>query len=842
MLFIILAVALTLTLLVYWNAKINLHSARATYHTENADETDLVINRVKQTFDRTYRAIRTVARLPGIESLDWETTQDSMNRDGSILDENTRLTIQEIYNALALDVAVSELYIVPINLDPDELDPTRTSPIHPLVTFDEFIVGQIADDSMETQQAPEIEEIEIFEYRLMRKQLDWMLENYPDSSTIVALNYPAITGPPVVTCDNSRYDPNKPNDEDRTGLLMSVPIFDRAGNLKGCATAVIINPVLADLLPSGDFAIINTEYPFSISKKKTAQWADSASIGHHNTPDPSLMYSETKTIQTADHASTWILWAGHPDSTFWNRSDVRATLQARNLGFIAVLTLSLGFYAATKLVLNAYARLAHVNQGLEQVISERTQSAVSMKNEAVSALGREKVAMAEQEKTLAMLEKIASTDRLTGLPNRIVFIERLEKIMNQVRWNDARFAVLFFDFDRFKVVNDSLGHDIGDALLCDIADIFRKELREEDTVARFGGDEFVVLLRDLNDWSDAKLKAQRLLEAFNEPHLLNGHLVISTASIGLVTNENHYKDSAEMIRDADAAMYQAKDTGRARVVVFDQEMHDYALDQISLESDLRTALKEQQFAVVYQPIIELNNAVIKGFEALIRWNHPKRGLINPVDFIPMAESSGLIIDIGKWVLRTAVWQIAQWNEKLEDHQRLSININVSKRQLYEPEFVEFVVFCKDEFAIRPNELHLEITESSIADDQDIVVPILEQLRKHDIIIAMDDFGTGVSSLSTLHTFPIDVLKIDQSFIRLLDGDRSLHAVVNSIASLAENLGIQTVAEGIESECIIGTLQSIGCTWGQGYYFSRPLKASDAHDFIFDNLNDSKDAA
>ncbi len=447
------------------------------------------------------------------------------------------------------------------------------------------------------------------------------------------------------------------------------------------------------------------------------------------------------------------------------------------------------------------------------------------------ALDAEQAIADQLEQSVMDFKKLASTDKLTGLPNRGVFIERLEEAMKESERNGGKYAVLFFDFDRFKVINDSLGHDVGDELLCDIARIFENELRQEDTAARFGGDEFVVLLTNLKEWADAELMAARLLRAFDQPHQLGGHLVVSTASIGLVTNRHAYKSSGDMIRDADAAMFQAKENGKAQVVLFDQAMHDKAMDRLVLEADIRMALAKEQFRLVYQPIVEFDTGRLKGFEALIRWDHPTRGIISPDIFIPIAEDTGLINPIGLWILRTAAAQIQAWNENRHSDQKLTMNVNVSKRQLLAPEFLDDVLGCKEEYHLKQGELQLEITESVIVDARSNVIPLLRTIREHGIPIVMDDFGTGVSSLSTLHSYPIDVLKIDQSFIRVLDGDRSLLAVVSSIAALADNLGIRTVAEGVETVDVVGSLQSIGCTWGQGYFFAKPLSQSDADAYI-----------
>ncbi len=449
----------------------------------------------------------------------------------------------------------------------------------------------------------------------------------------------------------------------------------------------------------------------------------------------------------------------------------------------------------------------------------------------IDALYREKQAAAATQEVMEQLAELATTDKLTGLPNRRVFLDHLDQTMKRSRRDGGKFAVLFFDFDRFKVVNDSLGHDAGDALLCDIGDIFRKELRETDMVARFGGDEFVVLLTNLSHFMDARKRAERLLSVFAEPHQIGEHLVVSTASIGMVTSDRRYEKAGEMIRDADAAMYQAKDSGRGKVVEYDAKMHAAAMSRLTLEQGLRTAVANEELRLLYQPIVELDTGELTGFEALIRWEHPERGVVSPVEFIPIAEDTGLIVEIGLWVLRTAAQQIAEWNRTLGKKRILTMNVNVSKRQLLEASFFDNALECQRQHGLQPGELKLEITESTIAYDTGHIIPLLENLRDHGFSIAMDDFGTGVSSLSTLHKYPIDMLKIDRSFIVALDGNRSLLAVVASITALAENLGINTVAEGIESEDIVGALQSIECKWGQGYHFAKPLTAAAAEAFI-----------
>jgi len=448
----------------------------------------------------------------------------------------------------------------------------------------------------------------------------------------------------------------------------------------------------------------------------------------------------------------------------------------------------------------------------------------------------------EIKKAQRELKRAAEHDRLTDLPNRKLFIEHVERAIEQQDRNPQMFfAILFFDFDRFKVINDSLGHRVGDELLISIANRFRSELRPYDVASRFGGDEFVVLLNNLSTLRQAHEIAHRLLESFSAPHQISGHNVKSTASIGLVMSNMGYNASDEMIRDADAAMYQAKSAGRARVVTFDSEMHRQAMDRLTLEEDLEHSMEREEMRLVYQPILNLETGGIEGFEALIRWQHPTRGVVPPDEFIGIAEDNGRILDIGEWVLRTACAQIKEWNTKYPASSQMFMNVNISKRQLIHPEFIDTLRDVMDKAGIEPSVLKIEITESTIVDNRSDIIPTLERVRALGVRTAMDDFGTGHSSLSGLHRFPIDILKIDRSFIKSMEQSKELAAVVYSIVTLAQHLGMEIVAEGVETPEQIAILQSHGVQFGQGYHFSRPLPASEAEDYILTVHSDRRAA-
>jgi len=421
-------------------------------------------------------------------------------------------------------------------------------------------------------------------------------------------------------------------------------------------------------------------------------------------------------------------------------------------------------------------------------------------------------------------------DELTGLPNRALFMNRLEHAIERTkRREDYLFAVLFLDLDRFKLVNDSLGHMVGDQLLLAIASRIKACLRSLDTVARLGGDEFTILLEDIKDVSDAKRLANRIQEELILPFNLGGHEVFTTVSIGIALSAPGYNLPEQLLRDADTAMYRAKASGKACYEVFNIAMHTCALELLQLETDLWRAIERQEFLVYYQPIISLKNGKINGFEALVRWQHPDRGLIYPAEFIPMAEETGLIIPIGWWVLCEACHQMQLWQEKFPASPPLTISVNISSKQFSQHDLSERIEQMLQKIHIDPCTLKLEITESAIMANAESANVILSQLRQMGIQLYMDDFGTGYSSLSYLHHFPIDTLKIDRSFVSRKSVDDDNSEIVKTIITLAHNLRIKVSAEGVETTEQLDLLRALKCEYAQGYFFSKPLdgKAAEA---------------
>ncbi|MGE0758052.1 MAG: putative bifunctional diguanylate cyclase/phosphodiesterase [Pirellulaceae bacterium] len=433
-------------------------------------------------------------------------------------------------------------------------------------------------------------------------------------------------------------------------------------------------------------------------------------------------------------------------------------------------------------------------------------------------------------------------DSLTGLPNRLLFLERLARVCDRRRrLGKGYFAVLFLDLDNFKLVNDSLGHQVGDSLLTAVAARLEKCVRACDvvskrnttcTVARLGGDEFTVLLNDLSAPDDAQAVADRIIAAFAEPFLLAGNEVTAGVSIGIAFSGESDQSPEDLLREADTAMYYAKSDGRGRFRSYDPTMHQRATKRLQLEQDLRKAVQgAKDFYLNFQPIVHLATHAIAGFEALVRWNHPRQERVGPDVFIPTAEETGLIVPLGSWVLNQACQQAARWNKQFPDAPPLVISINCSILQLQQAGFTDEVQAMIERTGVAPQSIKLEVTESTLMRKPELVCPVLTRLREMGLRIGIDDFGTGYSSLAYLHRLPLDVLKVDRSFVSTMtDSDESLE-IVRTIITLGIGLHLDVVAEGVETDAQRRLLMELGCTHAQGYLFSRPVTAEDAEKML-----------
>jgi len=430
------------------------------------------------------------------------------------------------------------------------------------------------------------------------------------------------------------------------------------------------------------------------------------------------------------------------------------------------------------------------------------------------------------------------SDPLTGLPNRVLFLDRLGQSMERAKRHGRVSAVLFVDLDRFKLVNDSLGHEAGDRFLAAIASRLERSVRTVDTVARvnsevtvarIGGDEFTILLENVKHASDAIRVAERVQHCLRQPFEIDGRQLFTSASIGIATSETAYSNAQDLLRDADTAMYRAKALGKARCEVFDVRMREAAIARLALETDLRRAIERNEFELHYQPIISLATNTLAGFEALVRWRHPERGLVSPEHFIGVAEETGLIVPLGAWVLQRACTQMREWQVAHPGSDALTMHVNLSAKQFVHPDLATEIAGVLEATGLSASSLNLEITESAVIENPDSVIEVLGTLKALGLRISIDDFGTGHSSLSYLHRFPIDALKIDRSFVSAMTVEQS--KIIQAIVALAQALHLEVIAEGIETLEQLSRLSQLGSDGGQGYLFAAALTAPKAESVL-----------
>jgi diguanylate cyclase (GGDEF)-like protein len=441
----------------------------------------------------------------------------------------------------------------------------------------------------------------------------------------------------------------------------------------------------------------------------------------------------------------------------------------------------------------------------------------------------------EMEKRIKAEERLvheALHDPLTNLPNRRLFISRLEHASEwNKRYPNDLFAVIYLDFDRFKVINDSLGHNVGDQLLIELARRIKSSIRAVDTVARMGGDEFGILLEAVKSDKEVLMIINRIQRNISAPFEVHGNTIAMTASIGVVMNLSPYKQIDDIIRDADIAMYNAKLNGKNDFKVFDVSMRKEAEVVLKRESDLRNAICNGEFRIHYQPILSLQTKQVSGFEALVRWQHPERGLLYPADFIKAAEESKLIVPIGQWVLYEACRQMKQWQTQFQFEPALTISINLSTQQFVQPDLIQQIEEMLEETGLPASSLLLELTEMTLIDDMQTALLKTECLRKLGVGVEIDDFGTGYSSLGYLRNLPVNNLKIDRSFISTLGTNKSAVPIVRAIIAMANSLGMKVIAEGVETEEQMINLVELECDYGQGFFFNRPIDSTAAFELI-----------
>ncbi len=470
---------------------------------------------------------------------------------------------------------------------------------------------------------------------------------------------------------------------------------------------------------------------------------------------------------------------------------------------------------------------------LEKRVSQRTAEL-----EAQTATLNQEVS--ERRRVEKQLWHNALHDGLTNLPNRSLLMSRLEQSVDRAKRLDTYyFAVLYMDLDDFKIINDSLGHQAGDDLLRGIGDRLQTCLRKLDmtsrptdtTTARLGGDEFVVLLDGLKRPEDAVSVAQRIREVMNQPFQIANREIVSRISIGIATSDHTHQSGGDILRDADTALYHAKAEGKGCYAVFNSQMREKAIARLALETDMHKMIDNGELRLVYQPIVSLESGLVEGFEALVRWDHPEKGIISPAEFVPIAEETGLIVPLGNWVLLEACRQLQQWRERFEEHRRMTVSVNVSSRQIVGDEMVKVLENTLEETRLPCELLNIEITETVMIRDFERAQIVLNEIKSRGIGLRMDDFGTGYSSLSYLHAVPIDAIKLDQTFIRnaALDGEHG--STIQAVVTLAKNRGFKVIAEGVETIDHLMQLQALECEYAQGYFFAKPMLASEVEDML-----------
>ena len=476
----------------------------------------------------------------------------------------------------------------------------------------------------------------------------------------------------------------------------------------------------------------------------------------------------------------------------------------------------------------AKAELAELNIHLEHKIQQRTE-------ELEEVIDRLNLEIAEHQITQAKLSYQALHDTLTGLPNRALFMEHLHKTIARCQRNpDYLFAVLFIDLDRFKIVNDSWGHVVGDRLLISIASILQECSRELDTVARLGGDEFAILLEDILAVKDATAIAERILERLTKPIQLERRKVFSGASIGIVLGKDNYRESVDLLRDADIAMYRAKALGKGRYSVFEPAMYSQTIDLSQLETDLHLALENREFALFYRPIVSLKTHRLIGFEASIGWHHPQAGLITPKKFMAIAEDTDLIIPIGEWMLYQACQQLRTWQSQFPLAESLYMSVNLSSKQVRQPNFIERLAKMLTTTGLPGKNLTLELTEAMLMDEDEKILELLEQIKQQQIKLSINNFGIDDSGLNRLPSFPVDTIKLDRSFVSLINPEDNNHQTFKTILTQAHSWGIKAIAKGVETTSQIAHLTNLGCQAAQGDIFAKPLNLPLAESIVANN--------
>ena len=702
-------------------------------------------------------------------------TLRSLDPPDSEFGPRDRATVGQLAHSLAAAIPVSAVYVAPGNLDPERIDGTD-QPAEP----------------MPAQQS-----------RQMQAQFAWLNKVVPMLAPDGALSIPMVSGPEIVTGDTS-VSRRTGLESDRAGLIFSVPYYGSDNRLKGTVSAVVLSSALRKLLPPENYALLNPGYDYVSGPSRGGQERLSADFVGRGVPDPRLIYSDRIVLSLPDHHSNWAVWVGRPDADFTGGSEARAAHLFEAAGYAVIAALMVAGVFCTTLLRRNADLTALAKARLERLVAERT----------------------------AEIRHMATHDPLTGAANRTLLSETMVSWLGGLGPGEC-LALLCIDLDRFKAVNDSYGHPAGDALLKGVTARIRDCIGPTDLLARLGGDEFVVLHRTAAGRTETGAMALAIIGAVDCDFELGAFSVRVGASVGIALAPDQGTDPDQLLAQADLALYRAKHDGRGRCRFFDAGMAGSPPEQRCSEYDLRRAIAGGELVLHYQPIVDAGTREIVGVEALVRWAHPVRGLVAPLDFIPLAEETGLIVPLGDWVVRQACEDARQ----LPSHVKVAVNLSAA--QFRSPGLAARVAVAIGAANIAAARLELEITESRLLDDSDETLAILHGLKLIGVRLVVDDFGAGYSCLAHLGRFPLDKLKFDRAFMRDID-DGGLHAaIVKSVATLCADFGIGTTAEGIETATQAELARQQGCRELQGYFFSKPLAIAELAERL--RLEDAKAA-
>ena len=771
---------------------------------------------IEVILQQTYHMARTISLLPGIRS----TRPGNRLSDTEDIIASGRMsaadydTVQQLYNHIASLVAVSEIYIIYDGFNP-ELGQV------PFVMFDQIIVDRFAElapghDDVNNLDLPE--EYESEEYADYVRQLDYFRRHSFSMPGQSLEDIHPINSGTLRTCDNTQYLSKSRGDVRNThGFTISVPIYDLVTRqFKGLVTAILRNNVLEATLVG---------WPVLPVTKADRDLLDNIrGIDLNSPPVNYLLQEQTFGIEISDRR--------HRDFA-----------QIRNSAAYHF-EVNLKLPGPGNWVLHNYVPQAAINAATRGARHQALLQIASLSLVLLLLWASVHMVLKSQRKAALQLRQLAEVDPLTGLPNRRMIGMYMNAILSSTD-QQQYFAVIMIDLDDFKQVNDSLGHEAGDRMLIEIAHRFNRVLRDEDQVlriaslgedsdqteltisrveraiGRLGGDEFLVILGHLDDKGAASIVARRLLASLSDAIEIGLERIYARVSMGIAVYPDDGADAASLLQNADIALYEAKRRGRDQTVIFEPEMDADAIRRLKITAGLHEALHKEQFFLVYQPELCLESGTINAAEALVRWRHPEFGLVMPYEFIPLLERSGLIIEVGQWILETACRQFKLWGEM--GLQIQSISVNISPKQLAQEDFVDLVSSTLAKTGVKPTELVLEVTESLFIENAEIAISSLAAVRRLAVRVAIDDFGTGYSSLSYLRNIPLDILKIDRSFVVATDTDNGI-AICDMLIELARRLGLEVVAEGIETQQQLDIMQH--ADWIQGYFIARPLESGD----------------